>query len=330
MQIQMSHGGGGGATADLIRRVFAAPLANEHLARMEDAAVLESHPGRLAYTTDTFVITPLFFPGGDIGRLAIAGTVNDLLMMGAVPRHLTAGFILEAGLDTGVIERIVRSMADTAAEAGVQIVAADTKVVEAGGHEPGLYINTSGIGWIEAREPVGADRARPGDVILVSGPLGDHQACIMSQRLGIRNRIQSDAAPLNRPVRALLDAGLAVHSLRDITRGGLATVLNELMAASGCQAGLDEASIPVAPETRALCEVLGLEPLAMANEGRFVAIVAAADAERALSLLQAEPLSRQAAVVGRVQEGQGVIVQTRVGGRRRLTVPWSEGLPRIC
>lgn len=330
MQIQLNHGGGGGATADLIRRVFVPHLGNESLARMEDAAVLDAPAGRMALTTDTFVVVPLFFPGGDIGRLAVSGTVNDLLMMGAVPRWLTAGFILEAGLDSEVVERVATSMAATAAEAGIQVVAADTKVVEAGGHEPGLYINTSGVGWVSAPQPPGADRARPGDVLIVSGPLGDHQACIMSQRLGIQNSIRSDAAPLNRPVRALLDGGIAVHTLRDITRGGLATVLNELMDASKCQAELVEAQIPVAWETRALCDVLGLDPLAMANEGRFLAIVAAADAPRALALLRAEPLSREAAIIGAIQSGTGVVVQTRVGGRRRMTTPWSEGLPRIC
>lgn len=326
MMIQLSHGGGGGATAQLIQSVFAGRFNNPYLQRLEDSAVIDM-TGPMAYTTDSFVITPLFFPGGDIGRLAIAGTVNDLLMMGARPRFLTAGFILEEGLPIADLERIAESMAVAAAEAGVQLVAADTKVVEGKG---GLYINTSGLGPIDSRLPVRADLARPGDAILVSGPLGDHQACIMSQRMGIQNGILSDVAPLNAPVRALLDQGLAVHCLRDATRGGLTTVLNELAAASGCAAELDEQAIPVRPETRALCEVLGLDPLTMANEGKFVAIVAAEDADKALEVLWQCPQSAGARRIGTVTEGTGVVLNTRIGGRRRLNIPWYEGLPRIC
>lgn len=324
--IQLSHGGGGGATADLIRRVFADRFTSTVLHRAEDAAVVDLS-GRLAYTTDSFVITPLFFPGGDIGRLAIAGTVNDLLMMGARPRYLTAGFILEEGLAIADLERIADSMAQTAAEAGVEIVAADTKVVEGRG---GLFINTSGIGLLDCPQPIGADRAQPGDAILLSGPLGDHQACILSQRMNIRNAIQSDVAPLNGPVRALLDARIPVRCLRDVTRGGLTTVLNELASASRCAAELDEAAIPLHPETRALCETLGLDPLTLANEGKFVAIVPATDAEQALSLLVACTQSAEACQIGRVTAGRGVILHTRIGGRRQLNTPWYEGLPRIC
>lgn len=330
MQIQLSHGGGGGATADLIQRIFAAHLGNPILNRMEDAAVLNCEGSRLAMTTDSFVITPVEFPGGDIGRLAVAGTVNDLLMMGAVPRYLTAGFILEAGLETELLERLVVSMADTARETGVQLVAADTKVVEGHGPAAGLFINTSGIGWIEPHLHIGADQALPGDVILILGNLGDHQAAVLSKRLGIRNTIVSDVASLHEPILALLQAGVAVHVLRDITRGGLATVLNEIMSASGCQAELQETAIPVAAETRALCEVLGMDPLSMANEGKFVAIVSQPDAERALAIIRSCPCGRHAVAAGQVTDGHGVVLNTRVGGRRRLTIPWYEGLPRIC
>lgn len=326
MVIQMSHGGGGGATAELIRTIFAERFANPILNQMEDAALIEAC-GPLAYTTDSFVITPVFFPGGDIGRLAVAGTVNDLLMLGARPRWLTAGFILEEGLPLADLARIAASMAATAAEAGVQLVAGDTKVIEGRG---GLYVNTSGLGPVDCRQPVRASLARPGDAILVSGPLGDHQACILSQRMQITNTIASDVAPLNAPVRALLDAGIAVHCLRDATRGGLATVLHELMAASGCAAELTEAAIPVRPETRAFCDLLGLDPLTMANEGKFVAIVAPADADQALALLRTCPQSSLACRIGTVGPGEGVTLLTRIGGRRRLTVPWYEGLPRIC
>jgi hydrogenase expression/formation protein HypE len=326
MLIQMSHGGGGGATTELIRTVFANRFDNPVLNQMEDAALIDA-TGPLAYTTDSFVITPHFFPGGDIGRLAIAGTVNDLLMMGARPRWLTAGFILEEGLPIADLERIVVSMADAAVEAGIQLVAGDTKVIEGKG---GIYINTSGLGPVDCRQPVRASLARPGDAILVSGPLGDHQASIISQRMQINNQIRSDVGPLNQPVRALLDAGLAVHCLRDATRGGLTTVLNELVAASGCAAEIEEAAIPVRPETRALCDLLGLDPLCMANEGKFVAIIAAADADRALELLRDCPQSEGARLIGHVKTGEGVTLVTRIGGRRRLTIPWYEGLPRIC
>lgn len=340
--IQLSHGGGGGATAQLIQAVFADRLGNRYLKRQEDAAVIDAvdllsgrtHPdapagsgGQIAITTDSFVVTPLFFPGGDIGRLAIAGTVNDLLMMGARPRYLTAGFILEEGLAIADLERIVDSMARAAAEAGVSVVAADTKVVEGQG---GIMINTTGMGVVDCRVPVGADQARPGDAIVVSGPLGDHQACIMSHRLGIQNAIQSDVAPLHRPVRALLDQGLAVHCLRDITRGGLATVLNELAQTSHCAAELMEEQIPVQSETRALCEVLGLDPLSMANEGKFVAILPQEDVAAALALLRQFPESAGAAQIGVMTQGSGVILETPIGGRRQLATPWYEGLPRIC
>jgi hydrogenase expression/formation protein HypE len=343
--VELSHGGGGGATAELIRTVFAARLKNPWLRRQEDAAVLplnqiltglpplgvtDAAAGpepRLALTTDSFVVTPLFFPGGDIGRLSIAGTVNDLLMMGAVPRFLTAGFILEEGLAIADLERIVDSMAQTAAEAGIELVAADTKVIEGHG---GILINTSGIGSVAGPVQPAADQARPGDVIIISGPLGDHQACIMSQRLGVQNAIRSDVAPLNRPVRSLLDQGMPIHCLRDITRGGLATVLNELVAASRCGAELNESHIPVRPETRALCDVLGLDPLTLANEGKFVAIVEEAAAEDVAAILRQFPESAGAAAIGRIVAGSGIELVTAIGGRRILATPWQEGLPRIC
>jgi hydrogenase expression/formation protein HypE len=326
MLIQMSHGGGGGATSELIRTVFAAHFDNPYLRPMEDAALLETS-GMLACSTDSFVITPLFFPGGDIGRLAVAGTVNDLLMMGATPRWLTAGFIMEEGLPVDDLEKIAISMAQTAAEAGVQIVAGDTKVIEGQG---GLYINTTGLGLFGRHHPVRASQARPGDAILVSGNLGDHQACIFSQRMQIKNSITSDVAPLVQPVRALIESGVDVHCLRDITRGGLTTVLNELMTASGSCAEITEAAIPVRPETRALCNLLGLDPLTMANEGKFCAIVAGADAGRALDILHACPQSESASQIGEVAAGTGVLLTTGIGGRRRLNIPWYEGLPRIC
>lgn len=326
MLIQMSHGGGGGATRELIENVFASRLSNPVLSQMEDAALIDAS-GQMAYTTDSFVIHPVFFRGGDIGRLAVAGTVNDLLMMGARPRWLTAGFILEEGLPISDLERIVDSIATTAAEAGVQIVAGDTKVIEGKG---GIYINTSGIGTFDSNPPVRASQARPGDAILVSGCLGDHHASILSQRMQIQNTIRSDVAPLVEPVRSLIDAGIAVHGLRDATRGGLTTVLNELMSASGCGAEVNEAEIPVRPETRAFFELLGLDALAMANEGKFIAIVAEADTERALMLMHACAQSVDAKRIGTVVPGSGVSLVTRIGGRRRLSIPWYEGLPRIC
>ncbi len=324
--IRMAHGSGGKETEELVKAVFLQHFRNDTLGRLEDAAVLEL-TGKTAFTTDSFVVTPLFFKGGDIGRLAVCGTVNDLLMMGAQPRYLSAGFIIEEGLALETLDAVAASMARTAAEAGVSIVAGDTKVIEGHG---GLYINTAGIGTIPDGRDLGAIRCAPGDAVLVSGDLGDHHACILSARMKIENGIESDAAPLCAPVQALLASGADVKAMRDVTRGGLTTIINELCAASGTGAALEEAALPVSAQTAAFCEILGLDPLYMGNEGKFAAVVNGKDALTALDALRSTPEGHHAAIIGRIVETKGVVLETKLGGRRRLGVLAGEGLPRIC
>lgn len=328
MKITMAHGSGGRETSALIEALFASRFDNPALARMEDAAVVEGAQ-RLALTTDSFVVTPLFFPGGDIGRLAVCGTVNDLLMSGAVPRYLTCGFLIEEGADTQVLERIAASMAQTAREARLSIVAGDTKVVEGKG---GVYINTAGVGFVPQGRELGAACLQKGDVILLSGPLGDHHAAILSARMGIENAIRSDCAPLGEGVSALFDAGVRVRAMRDVTRGGLATVLNEWADRSGYAVHLEEEALPVSQEVRAFCGILGLDPLTMGNEGKFVAAVAPQDVSRALSALRSARYCAEAAVIGEISgaDEAGVLLHTRLGGIRRVPPLYGEGLPRIC
>ncbi len=328
MKITMAHGSGGRATSDLISEVFARAFDNPVLNAMEDAAVVPA-TARIAVTTDSFVVEPLEFPGGDIGRLSVCGTVNDLLMRGASPKYLTCGFVLQEGLETERLQRIVDSLAQTAREAGVQVVAGDTKVVEGNG---GLIINTAGVGFVPEDCAVSATNCRPGDAILVSGNLGDHHAAILSKRLGIDNSIRSDCAPLTQIVRALLDEKIQLHCLRDVTRGGLATVLKELAESSHVTMELDEQAIPVDPQVRDFCGLMGLDPLYMGNEGKLVAVVAAADAARARSIMADCTYGADAAVIGTVtQEDPGMAyIRTQIGGLRVLDVLYGEGLPRIC
>ncbi len=326
MKITMAHGSGGRATSELIRDVFAKYFGNEVLNAMEDAAVVPG-AGTIAVTTDSFVVDPLFFQGGDIGRLSICGTVNDLAMNGARPKYLTCGFILEEGLDIALLDRIALSMKNTAEEAGVMIVAGDTKVIGGNG---GLYINTAGIGFVPAGRRVSPRLCEAGDVLLVSGTMGDHHAAILSARMAIQNTIESDLAPLNRMATALLDAGVAVKAMRDVTRGGLATILNEFAAASGCGIEINEQDVPVAEQVAAFCGILGLDPLYMGNEGKMVLAVSEKDADRALEILKTHAYGRDAAVIGSVTNGKGVALRTRLGGRRHLDVLYGEGLPRIC
>lgn len=325
--ITTEHGSGGAATASLIDGIFAKAFDNPVLAQMEDSAVVPG-AGEIAVTTDSFVVDPLFFNGGDIGRLSVCGTVNDLLMRGAVPKYLTCGFILETGLLVEELERIAASMAATAKEAGVTIVAGDTKVVEGGG---GLYINTAGIGFAQGRE-IGARQIQPGDVIILSGNLGEHHAAILSERLSIDTDIASDCAPLVEMVRALMISDVAVHAMRDITRGGLATILKEMAETSGLTFELEESCLPVTPKVRDFCGLLGLDPLYMGNEGKMAVMVPKSDADEALRLIRASAYGAHAAVVGRVSAGEPgqVVVETAVGGRRNIDVLRGEGLPRIC
>jgi len=326
MKINMSHGSGGKASAELMKEIFGKYFSNDVLDRMEDAAVLEVS-GRIAYSTDTFVVTPLIFKGGDIGKLAVCGTVNDLLMMGAEPRFLTAGFILEEGLDTGLLEKLVASMAKAAGEAGVRIVAGDTKVVEGKG---GLYINTSGIGVIPEGRSVSVANCGEGDLILLSGNLGDHHACILSARMEIENGIKSDCACLKPIVDSLFEHGIRVKTMRDVTRGGLGTVLNEIADMSKCGIEIMEGTLPVHPEVRGLCDILGLDPLYMANEGKMIAVVAREDAEKALEIMRKTEIGKDAAIIAEAVSGKGVVMKTRLGGSRVVDVLYGEGLPRIC
>ena len=329
MKVTMAHGSGGRSTSELIGSIFGKYFSNPVLEKMEDAAVVEG-AGRIAVTTDSFVVTPLFFPGGNIGRLSVCGTVNDLLMSGAVPKYLTCGFILEEGLDdTEELEKIVASMTETAKEAGVMIVAGDTKVVEGKG---GMYINTTGVGFVPENMQVSASNCREGDVILVSGNLGDHHATILSTRMEITNSIQSDNAPLREMVDAMKDAGIRLHAMRDVTRGGLATVLHEFAQASDACMELQEKDLPVASEVKGFCGLLGLDPLYMGNEGKMIAVVPAEDAQKALTCMKSSRYGENAAIIGKVtlEKKGSVLLHTPIGGVRIVSELIGEGLPRIC
>lgn len=326
MKITMAHGSGGRTSAELMEAVFGKHFKNPILDKMEDAAVLELH-GKAAFSTDSFVVTPLVFKGGDIGKLCVCGTVNDLLMMGAEPKYLTCGFIMEEGLDIDLLDQIVRSMAAQAREAGVLIAAGDTKVVEGSG---GLYINTTGIGLIPEGRDVSAANCRAGDKILLSGNLGDHHACILSARMEIDNEIHSDCGCLKDITEALFGAGIEVRTMRDVTRGGLGTILNEIADTSRCRIELSEESIPVSDEVRGFADILGLDPLYMGNEGKMVAVVPAAQAEKALELMRGTEHGKNAAIIGEIKEGNGTFLTTRLGASRVLDVLYGEGLPRIC
>jgi len=332
-RVDMSHGGGGRAMVQLITELFADHLGNEYLAQGNDGTCLPPGNGRLVVSTDSHVVSPLFFPGGDIGCLSVHGTVNDVAVMGAMPLYLTAGFILEEGFPLADLARIVESMAKAANEAGVKLVAGDTKVVEQGKGD-GVFITTTGVGFLPEGLHLSGDLARPGDAVLVSGSIGDHGVAIMSKRenLSFDAPILSDTAPLNGLTAAMLASGAAIRVMRDPTRGGLAATLNEIAHQSGVGIHLDEAAIPVKPEVDAACELLGLDPLNIANEGKLIAVCAAADADRLLAAMRAHPLGRQAAVIGRVVEDANGFVQmkTRFGGRRMVDWLSGEQLPRIC
>jgi hydrogenase expression/formation protein HypE len=330
--VLLAHGSGGTLSHELIEGVFLQHLDDPILLALEDAALLELPQGRPTLTTDSYVVRPLFFPGGDIGKLAICGTVNDLSMRGAVPLFLTVGFILEEGLPLEVLGRIVASLARTAREAGVRVVAGDTKVVEHGAAD-GVFINTAGLGVVPDGVDISAHNARPGDVLLINGAVGDHGLAIMTRREGLEfeSPLESDCAPLNGLVQALL-AACPVHVLRDPTRGGLATTLNEVAAQSAVGIEIDEAAVPIHEPVRAASELLGLDPLYVANEGKLIAAVAEEHAEAALAALRGHPLGREAAIIGRVtgeHPGQ-VALRTVLGTRRLLDMLAGEQLPRIC
>ena len=336
--VVMGHGSGGKMMADLIQHLFAPLFNNELLAQLGDSTVLYfpvngSGPARLAFTTDSFVVSPLIFPGGDIGELAVNGTVNDLAMSGAKPTFLSAGFILEEGLPMETLGRIATSVAAACKLAGVQLVAGDTKVVNKG-HGDGLYINTSGIGVIPSGVNIAPNRAQPGDALIVSGTLGDHGVAIMSVREGLEfeTLLESDTAPLNGLVDTMLAASPEIHCLRDATRGGLAAVLNELASASKVGIEFDERRVPVRAEVHAACEMLGFDPFYVANEGKLVAIAPEAEAEAILAAMRAHPFGREAALIGRVVADHPniVVARTGIGGSRVVDLPTGELLPRIC
>jgi len=338
-QIVLGHGSGGKLTADLIEKIFLPAFKNPVLDKLDDQAVVTVGGSRLAFTTDSFVVTPIFFPGGDIGRLAVHGTVNDLAMSGAKPLYLSAAFILEEGLAVDDLRRVVESMRAAAEEAGVQFVTGDTKVVNRGKGDQ-MFITTTGIGVIEGGLNISADRARPGDKILLSGYVGDHGMTIMSQREGLEFEgvIESDCASLNGLVAAMLatpcvtDERDFIRCLRDPTRGGVATTVNEIAKASGVGMLLHEQSIPVRESVKGACEVLGLDPLYVANEGKLIAIVSAAMAEGVLQQMREHRHGGDAVIIGEVvAEHPGmVLMRTEIGGTRVLDVMFGEQLPRIC
>ena len=332
--IVMGHGGGGKLGSELVEHLFLPAFRNPALENLGDAAVLDLPAGKLAISTDSFVVQPLFFPGGSIGELAVNGTVNDLAVSGAIPRFLSASFILEEGLPLAQLAAIVEAMARAAAAAGVQIVTGDTKVVERG-HGDGCYINTAGVGVLRPGITVGPHRARPGDAVLVSGTLGDHGMAVMSVREGLEfeSPIRSDCAALNGLIADVLDAaGAAVHAMRDPTRGGLASTLNEIALASDVGIEIDEASLPVRQEVQSACELLGLDPVYVANEGKAVFFVAPEAADRVLEVLRAHPLGRQAARIGQVTAAHKrmLVARTAMGANRVIPMQIGEQLPRIC
>ena len=336
--VTLSHGSGGKAMRDLIQELFVDTFDNPLLAPLEDQArvdlgALAAHGERLAMTTDSYVITPLFFPGGDIGKLAVAGTVNDLAVGGARPLYLSCGMIIEEGLPVDELRRVAESMQATALAAGVRIVTGDTKVVPRGAADR-LFINTTGIGVIARGVDLRADGARPGDLVLVNGHLGDHGAAIVDARgeLALESGVESDCRPLAGLVQAMLASGPGIRCMRDATRGGVATVLNELAQASRCAIRLDEAALPVREAVRGVCEILGLDPLYLANEGKLVAVVAPEYAEAVLAAMRAHPDGSDARIIGEVRAVPAgtLSLRTRLGGERRADMLVGDQLPRIC
>ncbi len=332
-KVLLDYGSGGRASQRLIRDIFLKHLGNPELERLDDAACIRDLRGPVSMSTDTFTIDPLFFPGGDIGSLAVHGTVNDVAMLGAVPRYLSCAFLLEEGLDMLDLERIVSSMSFAARECGVRIVTGDTKVVPRGAADK-VFINTTGLGEIISYPPPSGDLARPGDAILVSGAVGNHGLAILAHRQGIsfETRVESDSQGLHKVAADLIQEVGDIHVLRDPTRGGLATTLNEISGQSGCEMLILEDNIPVHQEVRGGCSFLGLDPLYLANEGKFICILPQEKAGKALEIMHAHKASQEAVLIGYVREGkQGrVVLETSLGGHRLLDMLEGEQLPRIC
>jgi hydrogenase expression/formation protein HypE len=331
--VLMAHGGGGRLMHQLIGKMFLTAFSNPLLETNHDSAVVDWTGKKLAFTTDSYVVRPIFFPGGDIGSMAVHGTVNDLAMSGARPVYLSAGFILEEGLPMETLWRVVCSMRAAAQKCGVQIITGDTKVVDKGKGD-GLFINTAGIGVVEHQQKIAPQTVRPGDAVLVSGDLGRHGMAIMAVREGLEfeSRIESDSAPVHEIVLELLKAGVEIHCLRDLTRGGLASTLNEIAEAAGVKIAIEEKFVPVREDVHAACEMLGLEPLHVACEGRFAAFIAEKDAERAVKIMRAHAVGMEAAIIGQVTEGAAPLVtlKSAIGASRILDMPSGEQLPRIC
>lgn len=335
--ITLAHGSGGKAMHELIEGLFLDYLRNPLLEALEDQAVFDlpvnGRPPRLAFTTDSYVVTPIFFPGGDIGRLAVSGTVNDLAMSGARPLYLSAGFIIEEGFPIADLKRILESIRIAAEEAGVQVVTGDTKVVQRGGADK-IFINTAGIGIIEHDVRISARQARVGDKIILSGTMGDHGATIMIARgdLDLETEIESDAAPLWSLVKTMLEVTTEIHALRDPTRGGVATTLNEIASSSEVCLQIDEQRLPVREEVKGACEILGLDPLYIGNEGKLIAIVAPESADQLVACMREHPHGREACIIGEVKaEPPGIVVMhTAFGGTRIVDLLVGEQLPRIC
>ncbi|MBM4125896.1 MAG: hydrogenase expression/formation protein HypE [Nitrospira sp.] len=331
--VQLAHGGGGRLMQELIQDIFVRAFHNPLLAPMHDGATWPVEKGTLAFTTDSYVVRPLFFPGGDIGSLAVHGTINDLAMCGAKPLYLSAGFILEEGLSLDVLQQVVNSMAKAAQAAGVSIVTGDTKVVDRGKGD-GIFINTAGVGLVPSGVRIAPTLIQPGDAILVSGDLGSHGVAVLSVREGLTfaGNVESDSAPLHEVVGDLMGSGVDLHCMRDLTRGGLASALNELATAAKVGMSIDESAVPVLEPVRGACELLGLDPLYVANEGRFVAMVPESQAETALAVMRRHAVSSKAARIGVVtgRHAPPVILQTVLGTHRILDLLSGEQLPRIC
>lgn len=332
--ILLDHGSGGTASQELISDVFLKHLDNPILNSLEDSAILDNHGGRLAFTTDSYVVDPIFFPGGDIGKLAIHGTINDLAMRGAKPHALSLGLILEEGLLFEELERVIISISEACKEAGVYVVTGDTKVVPKGKGDK-IFINTSGIGFVDDGIDISSKYAKEGDAVILSGTMGDHGITIMTRRAGIavQGDLRSDTMPLHRLVATLLtELPGAIHTLRDPTRGGVASTLNEIAENSGLSIELSDQDLPVRPEVNAACELLGLEPLYLANEGKCLVIVDGAKADEALKIMQATPEGKEAAIIGKLVAGKAgrVVINTPVGGSRVVTPLHGMPLPRIC
>jgi hydrogenase expression/formation protein HypE len=331
--ITLAHGSGGKLSAELIERCLLPRFSNPHLNRLEDQATLTLPAGRIAFSTDSYVVSPIFFPGGDIGELAVNGTVNDVAMAGARPLYLSLALILEEGLPFADLERVLDSIKRAAEEARVAIVTGDTKVVERGGCDK-IFINTSGIGILADHVRLGADRIRPGDKIIISGTLADHGMTILTSRhkLSFENPLKSDTAPLADLVQAMLTAAPQLHALRDPTRGGVAMTLNEFARQTGLGFHLQEEALPVAESVRGACEILGIDPLYVANEGKLLALVAAAEAEDLLAVMRRQPFGEKAAIIGEVRrENPGLVtLTTSLGATRVVDMPVADQLPRIC